>query len=169
MKPITLDQAAPQFIQALQSGGAFLNVQDAGGRPNTMTIGWGQPGVVWGKPCVTVLVRPSRFSHHMLEENAVFTVSVPVPGEMGDALRLCGRESGRDGDKFAKAGLTAKPAQKVDGVIIGECPLHIECRVVYKQEMMPALLDPAIDNSAYASKDYHTLYYGEVLAVYQAD
>jgi len=39
--------------EALSTNGAFLVTRDETGRPNAMTIGWGQIGIVWSRPVST--------------------------------------------------------------------------------------------------------------------
>ena len=109
MQEIPFDQYAPQVLQQLPKG-AFLTVSH-GGRDNTMTIGWGSLGVIWGKPVFSVLVRPSRYTYGLLEASGEFTVSVPLT-DMAKALGVCGSKSGRDLDKFAAAGLQKLPGIK---------------------------------------------------------
>ena len=75
---------------------------------NAMTISWGSMGTIWGKPVITVYVRPDRYTWGFLKENDTFTVSF-YPERYRDALMYMGRESGRDGDKAAAAHLTVKP------------------------------------------------------------
>ena len=167
MKQIHYTEGAARFGLAMEKGGAFLTVKGADGRANTMTIGWAYIGYSWRKPGLVVMVRPSRYSYAMLAETGVFTVSVPALGTLGEQLRLCGTVSGRDGDKFALAGLTAAPAQSIDCPIVAECPLHFECRVSYTQDMVPNALNEAIDASCYGQKDYHAMFFGEIVACYE--
>ena len=161
MQEITFDQYAPQVLQQLPKG-AFLTVCH-GGRDNTMTIGWGSLGVIWGKPVFSVLVRPSRFTYGLLEASGEFTVSVPL-ADMAKALGICGSKSGRDLDKFAAAGLQKLPGIKLATPVIGGAGLHYECKVVFKQPMNPALLDAGINAASYPSGDHHTIYYGLIEA-----
>ena len=161
MKQISFDQYAPQVLQQLPKG-AFLTVSHDG-RDNTMTIGWGSLGVIWGKPVFSVLVRPSRFTFGLLESSGEFTVSVPLT-DMSKALGICGSKSGRDIDKFAEAELQKLPGIKISTPVIGGAGLHYECKVLFKQPMNPALLDPAINAASYSSGDYHTIYYGLIEA-----
>lgn len=51
--------------------------------------------------------------------------------------------------------------------MVGECPLHYECKVVYKQAMEPALVSEDIDERFYGSNDFHVIYYGEIMACYK--
>ena len=161
MKQISFDQYAPQVLQQLPKG-AFLTVSHDG-RDNTMTIGWGSLGVIWGKPVFSALVRPSRFTFGLLESSGEFTVSVPLT-DMSKALGICGSKSGRDIDKFAATELKKLPGMKISTPVIGGAGLHYECKVLFKQPMNPALLDPAINAASYSSGDYHTIYYGLIEA-----
>ena len=55
---------------------------------------------------------------------------VNVPGkELLEAVRICGSLSGRDGDKFARAGLHAEKSNVVNAVGVRECGARIECRM----------------------------------------
>lgn len=49
-------------MATLAHEGVLLNTVGVDGKPNTMTIGWMTAGIIWGKPIVTVLIRPSRHS-----------------------------------------------------------------------------------------------------------
>jgi hypothetical protein len=46
---------------------------------------------------------------------------------------------------------------------------HYECEIIYKSAMDPAHFDKNYDSSLYPKKDYHTLYFGEILACYETD
>lgn len=147
------------------SKGAFLNTA-ADGKQNTMTIGWGSLGFMWGSPVFTVMVRKSRYTHELIEKNPCFTVSIPVNDGFAKALGLCGTKSGRDMDKFAAAKLTAVPGQTVDVPVIKGCDLHLECRIVDKNNMQPAAFDKELAQKWYDSNDWHTYYTGIITAAY---
>ena len=105
----------------------------------------------------------------MIEAAKEFTVTLPLDDQLKEALALCGSKSGRDMDKLAAAGLTALPGQKISTpVIAGNC-IHYECKVVYRQDMDQDALAAMLQHSCYASGDYHTLYYGEIVACYQTE
>jgi len=149
----------------LGHGGLLLTSADAQGKPNAMTIGWGTIGIIWGKPIFVVLVRPSRYTHHLIEIMGDFTVNVPTP-ELADEVLYFGTVSGRDQDKFKAKGLTATPGKKVKSPIIEECAIHYECRVVHKNDVIPDELTEDIRNSAYRQGNFHRIYFGEIIAVY---
>jgi len=149
----------------LGHGGLLLASVDAPGNPNAMAIGWGAVGIIWGKPIFVVLVRPSRYTYDLIEITNDFTVNVPTP-KLADEVLYFGTVSGRDQDKFKAKGLTTIPSKKVKSPIIEECPIHYECRVVHKNDVIPGELAEEIHNSAYPQGNYHRIYFGEILAVY---
>ncbi|MBN2336207.1 flavin reductase family protein [Candidatus Bathyarchaeota archaeon] len=152
----------------MRSGGLFLVAKGKDGKPNAMTIGWGFLGTMWSKPVFVVAVRLSRHTHKLLEESDSFTVCLPAKG-MEEWLNVCGTKSGRDIDKFSELGMTAAPSKKVKAPNIGECPVHVECEIVYRNEMKPGQLMKAIEDNVYPTKDLHVLYYGEIKGVYAAE
>ena len=155
--------ALSQTLDELNNGGLLL-VTGAGGNP--MTIGWGTVGRVWGLPVFTVLVRPSRYSFSLMEALPEFTVNVPAP-DHGKALAICGSKSGRDTDKIATCDFSLGFSESVSVPYISECPVHYECRVIHKTNVVNADLEPGITTEYYASGDFHRVYYGEILGVYR--
>ena len=147
--------------------GAFLTVK-AGEAVNTMTIGWATIGIIWQRPIFMVAVRDSRHTFTLMEQADNFTVTVPAGSAHNKAVAFCGTKSGRDVDKFKECGLALQPGQRVASPVLAIPGVHYECRIVYKSAMDPALLDPALEN-LYPQKDYHTLYFGEILACYETE
>ncbi|SHJ86280.1 flavin reductase family protein [Propionispora hippei] len=165
VKEVRYNEYAKQALDMIPKG-AFLTTA-AGEAVNTMTIGWGAISHIWQKPVFIVLVRPSRYTYELIENSSEFTVSVPLHDDMKKALALCGTKSGRDMDKIKAAGLSVLPGQKVGVPVISGAGLHFECKIVYKQKMDPSLFDPGLAKTCYPEGDYHTLYYGEIVACYQ--
>ncbi|MBM4041105.1 MAG: flavin reductase family protein [Planctomycetes bacterium] len=153
-----------ETMAALSDPGCLLATQGKDGTLNAMTIGWGTIGIIWGRPVFVVLVRPSRHTWKLLEENGDFTVNVPPP-ELRKAVGLCGSRSRRDHDKFLETGMTPVPGQRVAAPIIEECVVAYECRTIHKNQVVPATLAPAVVKDCYRSGDFHTLYYGQILGV----
>jgi flavin reductase (DIM6/NTAB) family NADH-FMN oxidoreductase RutF len=158
------DSLLKETLEAMTSMGLLLVAQGKSGKPNAMTIGWGIIGSVWSRPVFTVLVRPSRYTYQLLEESGDFTVNVLLP-KMKAAADLCGTASGRTRDKFAEAELTAVPGLHGKAPIIGESLIAYECRTIMTNDVPPERLDRAIRGSAYASGDFHRLYFGNILCV----
>lgn len=157
---------ADQLMQKIQKG-AFLTVA-ANGAVNTMTIGWATIGFIWQRQVMMVAVRDSRHTFSLLEKADTFTVSIPADDSSHEALMVCGTKSGRAIDKFKECGLETKPAQQVQSPIINIPGVHYECRIVYQSAMNPAFLDADLER-LYPKKDYHTLYFGEIVACYTTD
>ena len=161
---VPYDSLIRETLDAMTDKGILVVAQGRAGKPNPMTIGWGLIGSIWSQPIFMVLVRPSRYTHDLLEENGDFTVNV-LPKEFSAALNHCGAVSGRDHDKFAEAKLTVERGGLVSAPGIAEASIVYECRTVMKNEVLPSRLDPTIAKSAYRANDFHTLYYGKILAV----
>ena len=167
MKEINYREAMEITAAHLSGSGVFLNV--SGEKPNTMTIGWATIGYIWKKPVMMVVVRKQRHSWEMIAKAGQFTVSVPTKNPLKDALLFAGTASGRDYDKFDGHGITAAPAQKVDAPIVEECGLHFECRTLLQQDMDPAMMDETLKIGIYPREDYHTMFFGEIVACYRTD
>lgn len=160
-----LDQA-DKLMERIKQG-AFLTVK-AKDTVNTMTIGWATVGVIWQKPIFMIAVRDSRHTFTLIEKTDNFTVSIPSTKEYNKAIAFCGTKSGREFDKFKECKLTTKPAQQVDSPIIDIPGIHYECKIVYKSAMVSRFLNENL-NDLYPNKDYHTLYFGEILACYELE
>lgn len=162
---IKLFELWTETMEALTHEGLLLNSVDQGGRVNTMTIGWLTGGIIWGRPVMVVLARPSRHTFSRLEAVGEFTVNV-LPPSLSPALEHCGTVSGRDHDKFAETGLKLVPAQKLRVPVIEQGVVHYECRVVHRNDVIPANLADEVRSTAYKNGDFHRVYFGEVLAAY---
>jgi flavin reductase (DIM6/NTAB) family NADH-FMN oxidoreductase RutF len=163
MQPIDYLAEADDIITKIKTG-AFLTVR-TGGRLNTMTIGWASIGFCWRKPVFMVAVRDSRHTFGLIEKASDYTVSVPT-GDMKETIMYCGTKSGRDGDKLAACGLKTLEGQKVASPVIDAPAIHFECRIIFKSAMDPSHLAADL-TSLYPEKDFHTLYFGEIMACYR--
>ncbi len=83
---------------------------------NSMTISWGSIGVMWNKPFVQVVVRPTRYTFEFMQKYPDFTVCA-FPETYRKQLSLLGSESGRDGDKIARSGLTPLVGSQVSSPV----------------------------------------------------
>lgn len=128
---------------------------------NTMTVSWGGVGVLWGKNVVYIFIRDSRYTKEFLDSGEFFSLSF-LGEQYREALSYCGRESGRDGDKFAGSGLT--PAFRHDIVFPDEASLVFLCR---KMAAVPITEDTFTDDEImskwYGDHDMHTMYVGEIV------
>jgi len=165
MKDVDYMNVADDALKRIRKG-AFLTVK-SGDALNTMAIGWATFGVVWQKPIMMVAVRLSRHTFGIIETAEDFTVTIPL-ADMSK-VAFCGSKSGRDVDKFMACDLEIADSRHVVSPIIKTTGRHYECKIVYKSAMDPVHLDKDYDTSIYPQKDYHTLYFGEILASYETD
>lgn len=154
------DEALKQLIK-----GAFLTVK-SGESMNTMTIGWGSIGFIWGKPVFMAMVRYSRHTYGIIEKAEDFTISLPLNGKMKDELSYCGTRSGRDVDKIKECNLSLRESEKVLSPVIDGCDIYFECKIVYKQSMDKDALDINLKKRSYPKGDFHEMYYGEIVRAY---
>ena len=134
-------------------------------RVNAMTASWGTMGVLWNKNVCICFVRPQRHTHKLLCEQNRFSIAF-MSEEYRDALRLCGRESGRDIDKLKACGLSST---ELDGVpAICEAGTVLVCKKLYEDELREdSFIEPSVMETYRAKKDYHTFYVCEIEAAYK--
>ena len=110
--------------------GGLVTTVDRDGNPNIITL-----GEIYNlsirKPVIVGLgIAPQRYSYWLLCECREFVVNLPTSALL-DKVLACGNVSGRDvRDKFALAGLTPMPAQRVKPPLIAECPVNLECKLL---------------------------------------
>jgi len=162
--PIPIEQLSVQPYTLLDTRWLLLAAGDfPSGQFNVMTISWGSLGVMWDRPVAQVVIRPHRYTFEFMEKFPAFTLSA-FPPAYRSALDLLGTQSGRDGDKLSDAKLTPRAAAQVAAPSFAEAELVLECRKLYWQDMDPAhFIDPDIARH-YPRRDYHRIYYGEIVA-----
>ena len=163
MKTEQIISFAGRVISNIEKG-AFLTVA-AQDQLNTMTIGWAMMGVCWRKPILMVAVRDSRHTFTLLEAATDFTVTSPTTNKR-DEIFYCGTKSGRDVNKLEECGLKTAPGRQSQSPIIDIPGLHLECLIIYKNPMNPDRLDQSY-HGIYPKKDFHTLYFGEIVDCYE--
>ena len=162
------------LIAAMLPRGILLNTN--GDKFNTMVIGWGHIGTIWGKPTFNVYVRQGRYTKAQLDKTGEFTISAPLDRIDPTINRVCGLKSGYDIDKVEEAGLILRDAEVIRTPGILQYPLTIECRVLYVQDQDLSLIPEDIRTSSYpqdvpgtnplANRDFHMMYVGEIVAAY---
>lgn len=130
---------------------------------NMMTINWEGLGYLWNRNIIAVYVRPTRYTHQFIENADYFTVSY-YPKEFKKMLQILGTKSGRDIDKMCTDDIT--PIFLDEGTLtFAEAKLTFVCKKIYRQDITPdCFIDEKIDRE-YPEKDYHTMYYGEIVRV----
>ncbi|MHA2430419.1 MAG: flavin reductase family protein [Promethearchaeota archaeon] len=143
------------YIEHFMSEAALLVTMDKNNKPNVMALFYKMIGEMWSLPIITVGVAPSRYSFELLTKNIdEFTVNIPS-NRIIKAIEIAGDYSGREVDKFKKAGLYIIPGKRIKVPTIKDCILSYECKVRH------------IDKSGDLSG--HNLFFGEVLAAYASN
>lgn len=165
---------AKEIADALGRG--VLLTTKNGEKVNSMTIGWGSLGLFWEQPVFIPFIREGRFTREQLDASMDFTVNIPYGEYNKKILGYCGSRSGRTIDKAKDLGLTLVQSDCVKAPGIRELPLTLECKVIYRQlldrnavpEDLKKTLYPADVDSSYpmANRDYHVVYYGQIVKAY---
>ena len=132
-------------------------------RYNAMTISWGGMGTLWGKPVVTVYVRPTRYTYEFMESSDFFTLSFFEEQYRKD-LELLGSRSGRDEDKLALTSLTPEPVGRA-AVTFREAKEVLVCRTMYRQDLVRDYMEKEIMERLYIYDEPHRMYIAEVLQI----
>lgn len=131
-----------------------------GERANIMTASWGGLGYVWNKPIAMCFIRPERYTCPLADAGERLSISFLDEGYR-DSLIFCGRHSGREGDKFAGAGLhcvwregTPYPAE-ASSVLL--------CRKLYAGDLLREdFADAALVEAHYGEGNLHRLFLCEI-------
>ena len=170
---IDITDYANLITKALPKG-ILLNTN--GEKFNSMVIGWGHLGTLWGRPTFHAYVRQGRFTKGQLDKTGEFTVSVPLEKPDPEINRICGWNSGFNIDKVQEAGLVTEEPETIGTPGVRQHPLTIECRILYAQDQDLARIPEDIRSRMYpqdvsgtypmANRDAHTMYVGEIVDAY---
>ena len=127
---------------------------------NAMTIGWGQIGILWSRPVITVYVRNNRFTKPLLDNANNFSVSF-FQKEYHDKLVYCGTVSRRNEDKITKCNFT-RIYDENNTLYLKEAEITFIVKKIYQNDL-PILeeTDSSIKKH-YAPNEYHTQYIGQI-------
>jgi flavin reductase (DIM6/NTAB) family NADH-FMN oxidoreductase RutF len=123
-----------QIRRYLEPGPIVLISSKWQGKANIMTLGW-HTVLEFSPSLVGLVISGGNHSHGMIRKSGECVINLPTTA-LADTVVRIGNTSGNEIDKFAKFGLTAEDAEKVEAPLIGECHANIECR----------LHDPALVN-----------------------
>ena len=131
-----------------------------GERANTMTASWGAMGILWHKPVAICFIRPQRYTYQFTEKSDYLSLAF-LGEEYRDALVFCGRNSGRDGDKFEQSGLTCTYTE--GGVPYPEeAQMVMSCRKLYADDMKKSAFVDTDMFKHYPIDDFHRVYICEI-------
>lgn len=164
---------AGEIMRAFPKG-ILLNTQVE--KFNSMIIGWGHLGIMWGLQTFHVYVREHRFTKEQLDRSDSFSISVPMDKADPQIMKVCGTLSGRSIDKVQEAGLILEEPDVIATPALKNYPLTIECKKLYAQEQVlgdipeeirKVMYPQDVDSSYFrANRDAHTMYVGEIVSSY---
>jgi len=92
---------------------------------NIMTMGWHMV-MEFSPALVGCLISGANHSHDLIRNSRQCVINIPTV-EIAETVVKIGNTSGRDIDKFAEFGLTAKSGTHVRAPLIEECYANFEC------------------------------------------
>ena len=154
-------------ITSVLKPGILLNSN--GDKFNSMVIGWGHLGIIWGMETFTVYVRQSRYTKAQLDKTKEFTLSIPLDNNFDkEIIRICGTLSGNDINKADYVTLVDPETNHTPG--IKEYPLTLECEIIYQQDQVLEKMPETVLERYYGKEDdignFHTLYIGKIVDAY---
>ena len=160
-KEISYQEFEAQPFKKLDKEWALLAAGKEGDM-NAMTVSWGAMGTMWGKPAITVYVRPQRYTKEFIDREDTFTLSF-FDEDNKKELTYFGKVSGRDEDKIASSGLTPCFCQGENAPVFKEAKLSFVCKKQFAQELDPkSFIDGEIIPKWYPASDFHTMYIASV-------
>jgi flavin reductase (DIM6/NTAB) family NADH-FMN oxidoreductase RutF len=139
----------------------------ASGSFNVMTVAWGGLGCMWARPLAMIVVRPTRYTYTFFQKYRDFTLS-QFPAGFADKLNYIGSHSGRDVDKIRQTGLRPIASERVAAPGFEQAELILECRTMYFSDFDPRHFLADHIEANYPDKDYHRMFFGEILAAFGA-
>ncbi|MBQ9785339.1 MAG: flavin reductase family protein [Clostridia bacterium] len=98
-----------------------------GERENVFTVAW--TGITNTIPPKTYIsVRPSRYSHGIIQKSGVFAINLTTEA-LVRAADFCGVHTGAKVNKFERCSLSTERASEIDCPILCDSPVVLECRV----------------------------------------
>lgn len=97
------------------------------GKDNVMAVTWWTK-VSFKPNLYLICIGKTRYSHDLIRKGKCFVINF-MPFELKDKILFCGKNSGKDVDKFKETGLTKQKAEKINCPIIKESLAYLECKV----------------------------------------
>lgn len=123
--PVRLEHAS----RLLNHGPTVLVTSSDGTRRDVMAAAWSMP-VEFTPPRLAVVIDKTTFTRELIAASGTFGIVVPGFAAL-DLTFAVGGTSGRDGDKFARYAIDARPGPVLGvPVIEKDCVAWLECRLI---------------------------------------
>jgi len=124
-RPVALEHAS----RLINHGPTVLVTSAAGGRRNVMAAAWSMP-VEFTPPRIAVVIDKQTYTRELVTASGSFGLCIPGAA-LVDLTYAVGGASGRDGDKFARYGITATAGLTLGVPLIESgCAAWLECRLI---------------------------------------
>ncbi|MFH1454368.1 MAG: flavin reductase family protein [Armatimonadota bacterium] len=100
---------------------------DKKGSPNVMSCAWTSPASEI-PPIEIICIAKESYTAKLINETKQFVINIPSK-KLLKAVWICGSHSGKDTDKFKKAGLKYKKGKFVKAPVIKGSVGYIECKL----------------------------------------
>lgn len=159
--PLITEKNQAMLMSAVKNSGVFVTsgIKDA----NVMVTHQGLCGKMWGKDVFALPIKAAKRSYELIQKTGVFALCVPAR-DMRHEIARCDTLSGYKVDKFEELHLHVKKARAIHSVILGECGLIVECRVIALHQPQP--FDKELFKAFYGEGERHELFYGEIVDSY---
>jgi len=145
---------AYDYIEYFKRNTGLMVSMDKKGKPNVMALDWKTIQQFEGNTVIRAQVDYTRYTYKLLTEGVnEFTVNIPSE-KIYNTVYIAGEYSGRNTDKFKKAGLETIPGIKTKVPTIKNCLLSYECQIIH---------------SSKSDKRSHHFFYGKILAAYASN
>ncbi len=84
-------------------------------------------------PSVMVGIKPEKHTFELITKRGEFGINIPTVNQL-EKVKICGSISGKNVNKYDKAGLTTKTGGVIESLLIADCPVNLECKVVHEVE-----------------------------------
>jgi flavin reductase (DIM6/NTAB) family NADH-FMN oxidoreductase RutF len=160
IKPEELNKSAFQMI----GNDWMLVTAEKDNKTNTMTASWGGFGVMWNKNVTYIVLRPQRYTKEFVDGSDTYSLCF-FDSKYKKQLAYLGSVSGKNEDKISKAELNLSHYNETP--FFTEAETVIICKKLFAQEFTPeSFIEKDIVEKNYPSKDFHTLYIGEIEKIF---
>lgn len=125
MKMISSEEALDRFYPLSCVYVISTNKQ---GEPSGMVASWFIQ-TSFDPPLVAVSIGKSRLTYNLVKESKEFVIAVPNE-KLKEVIRVFGRKSGRDVNKFKETNLKTKKAKFVKSPLLEDATFNYECELL---------------------------------------
>ncbi len=161
MKEISINEFNYNAFNKFGKDWALVVVKD-NNEDNAMTISWGQLGILWSKPVVSVYIRNTRYTKKMMDNSSTFSVCF-FSEKYRKELNICGRKSRKDTDKITECSFSR--AYEDNTLYLKEASIIFILKKLYQVDLpISDSTHPSIKKH-YKEGESHTQYIGEVIKI----